>query len=311
MVSSAAKGEPEREITTHGAIPTVGWLQFIVQLLREIDRQNIPIVAGGVAFFALLSGTPLLLAVVSIFGLVSDPAKAEEQVNHMAKLLPHDARALLAEQLDEIVSLSHGQLGLGAVISIVGALYVGSKGTFYLFRSLNLAYGERETRGLVRVKVTAIVFTVFFIFAAVIAIGAVAALPAVLSVVGVDQHAEKLIALGRWPALAVAVVIGLELVYRFGPDRKAPSWHWLTVGSVTATSGWLALSYLFSLYVAHFGSFNETYGSLGTVVVLMVWLYLSASLLLLGALINAHLEQRTRAARAGAAPPEQPAGVLR
>jgi membrane protein len=310
MVSSAASREPEREVTTNGEIPAVGWLQFIVRLLREIDSQNIPIVAGGVAFFALLSGTPLLLAVVSIYGLVSDPEKVEQQVNHVGKLLPHDARALVAEQLDEIVAVSSGELGLGAILSIVGALYVGSKGTFYLFRSLNLAYGERETRGLVRVKVTAILFTVLFILVAVIAIGAVAVLPAVLGLFGVGRHAERLIELGRWPALAVAVMIGLELVYRFGPDRKAPRWHWLTIGSVTATSGWLASSYLFSLYVAHFGTFNETYGSLGTVVVLMVWLYLSASLLLVGALINAHLEQRVRGTRAGDAPLEPSAGLL-
>ena len=191
---------------------------------------------------------------------------------------PTTPARFVAEQLDEIVAVSSGQLGLGAILSIVGALYVGSKGTFYLFRSLNLAYGERETRGLVKVKVTAILFTVLFILAAVIAIGAVAVLPAVLGLFGVGQHAERLIELGRWPALAVAVMIGLELVYRFGPDRKAPRWHWLTIGSVTATSGWLARSYLFSLYVAHFGTFNETYGSLGTVVVLMVWLYLSATL---------------------------------
>jgi membrane protein len=309
MVSSTASREPEREVTTKEEIPAVGWLQFIVRILREVDGQNIPIVAGGVAFFALLSGTPLLLAVVSIFGLVSDPAKAEEQVNHVAKLMPHDARALLAEQLDEIVALSHRELGLGAAISIAGALYVGSKGTFYLFRSLNLAYGERETRGLVRVKVTAILFTVLFILVAVIAIGAVAALPVVLGLFGVGQHAEKLIALGRWPALAVAVVIGLELVYRFGPDRKAPSSHRLTIGSVTATAGWLASSYLFSLYVAQFGTFNETYGSLGTVVALMVWLYLSATLLLVGALLNAHLEQRTHGAPTAGAAPTQLAGL--
>jgi membrane protein len=266
------------------------WLQFVARIVREFDRENIPILAGGVAFFALLSGTPLLIAVVSIYGLISDPATVEAQVNHLAKLLPDDVRALLAEQLDAIVELSPGRLGLGAALSIASALWVGSKGAFYLFRSLNLAYGERETRGLVKVKVTAFVFTLLFIFVSVIAIGVVAVLPAAFGLLGFGEHAEMLIEFGRWPALAAAVMISLGILYRFGPDRKAPTWHWLAIGSVTATLGWLALSYLFSLYVAHFDKFNQIYGSLAAVVVLMVWFYLSATLLLLGAMINAHLE---------------------
>jgi membrane protein len=308
MVSSATNREPGREATTQG--PAAGWTQLVVRILRKVDSENIPIVAGGVAFFALLAGTPLLIAVVSIYGLVSDPATVEQQVNYLAKILPDDVRALLAQQLNEIVALSPSQLGAGAAISIVGSLWVGSKGTFYLFRSLNVAYGERETRGLVKLSVTAFVFTLLFILGAVIAIGAVAVLPAVLGLLGLGRHAETLIGVGRWPALAGAVMITLGLLYRFGPDRKAPSWHWLAIGSITATLGWLALSYLFSLYVARFGAFNETYGSLAAVVVLMVWLYLSASLVLLGALINAALERRTRGARTGDDPPVQPPGPI-
>ena len=265
------------------------WKNWLIGIAREVDRGNLPVVAGGLAFFALLSATPLLMAVVSIYGLASDPSLVEVQVNRLAEILPDDIRTILAEQLRSVVALSSDSLGVGALFSIAGALWIASKGTFYLLRSLNGAFRIVETRTILRVKMTSIVVTTLLVATAVLAFGVVAVLPSVLQLAfGHAGHAKTAIELGRWPALALAMSLVLSLLYRFGPNRAgAARWQWRTPGSVTATLGWLAGSYGFSLYVARFATFNETYGSLGALVVLMSWLYFSAFLVLLGALIDA------------------------
>jgi membrane protein len=265
------------------------WKNWLVRIAREVDRGNLPVVAGGLAFFALLSATPLLIAVVSIYGLASDPSLVEVQVNSLAEILPDDIRVIVAEQLRSIVALSPDRLGVGALLSIGGALWLASKGTFYLLRSLNTAFGIVETRSILRVKITSVVVTTLLVASAVLAFGLVAVLPAALVIVfGHVTHVRTAIELGRWPALALTMSLALSLLYRFGPNREAPArWRWWTPGSIAATIGWLAGSYGFSLYVSRFATFNQTYGSLGALVVLMSWLYLSAFLILLGALIDA------------------------
>jgi membrane protein len=265
------------------------WRDWLVRIARRVDRGNLPVVAGGLAFFALLSATPLLIAVVSIYGLVSDPSLVEAQVNRLAEILPDDIRVIVAEQLRSIVALSRDSLSVGALLSIGGALWLASKGTFYLLRSLNTVFGAVETRSILTVKVTSILITTLLVASAVFSFGLVAVLPsALVLVLGRVTLAKTAIELGRWPALAITVSLALSLLYRFGPNREAPArWRWWTPGSVAATIGWLAGSYGFSLYVSRFATFNETYGSLGALVVLMSWLYLSAFLILLGALIDA------------------------
>jgi membrane protein len=265
------------------------WKDWLVGIARKVDRDNLPVIAGGLAFFALLSATPMLLAVVSIYGLASDPTHVEDQLNRLAEILPYDIRIIVAEQLRSIVALSRDRLGVGALLSIGGTLYAASKGTFYLLRSLNTAFGVVETRSIVRVKITSVLVTVVIVVGAVLALGVVAALPSVLGLVlGHTGYAKTVIELGRWPALALLMSLGLRLLYRFGPNRgPRAKWRSWTPGSIAATVGWLAASYGLSLYVARFATFNETYGSLGALVVLMSWLYLSAFLVLLGALIDA------------------------
>lgn len=274
-------------------LPPRGWRQILTRTARQLDRDNIPIFAGGLAFFAMLSLTPLLIAIVSIYGLLSDPAAVEAQLSALAGILPPDVQALVAEQLNDIVGASSRDLGLGAALSIGGAFWAGSKATFYLFRALNTAYGEEERRGFIRLKLTALLFTVGFILSVVIAFALVAVLPAVLGLVGLAPLAERLISLGRWPALALFAVLGLAVLYRYGPSRARARWRWLSVGSLAGTGLWLVFSLLFSFYVSSFGTFNETYGSLGTVIVLLVWLFASTFLVLAGAVLNANAEHQT------------------
>jgi membrane protein len=265
---------------------------WLVGIARAVDRENVPVIAGGLAFFALLSASPLLITIVSLYGIFSDASVVQDQVNRLAEILPHDIQQIVGEQLREIVGLSGNRLGLGSIISVGAALWVASKGTFFLLRSLNTAFGVVETRSIAKVRAISVLITGMLVVGAVVAFAVVAVLPSVVGIVlGHAAHAgyaRTAIELGRWPALALAMTLALSLLYRHGPDRgSVERWRWWTPGSATVTVGWLAGSIGFSAYVSSFTKFNETYGSLGAVVVLMTWLYLSAFLVLLGALVDA------------------------
>jgi membrane protein len=263
--------------------------EWLVGIARQVDRENLPVIAGGLAFFALLSASPMLIAIVSLYALFADPSLVEDQVNRVATILPHDVRLIVAEQLREIVGLSGNGLGLGGVLSIGVALWIASKGTFYLMRSLNTAFGVMETRSIARVKALSLLITAMLVVGSVVAFALVAVLPWVAgTVLGDAGHARTAVEIGRWPALALAMTLALSLLYRYGPNRGPDArWRWCTLGSAAATLGWLAGSFGFSVYVSSFPKFNETYGSLGAIVVLMTWLYCGAFLVLLGALVDA------------------------
>ncbi len=269
------------------------WRSLLVRATRRMDRENVAVFAAGLAFFALLSGSPLLVAIVSIYGLAFDPQGVERQINAFGELLPDTVRPLIAEQLREIVRTSPEGLGLSAAASIAAAMWAGSKGVFYLFRALNIAYEEQETRGFLRMKVVAFLSTVGFVGLAVVAIGLVALLPALLEVVGLGAAGERLIELGRWPVLAAGLLLGLAFLYRFGPDRKQARWRWISPGSLVVTVVWIALSFALSTSVATFGKVNETYGSLGAAIALLVWFYVTALLVLFGAVLNAAWDRPT------------------
>jgi membrane protein len=252
------------------------------------------VIAGGLSFFALLSASPLFIAIVSLYGLAADPSLVEDQMNHLATILPHDVRLIVADQLRGIVGMSRDSLGLGGMLSIGTALWVASKGTFYLLRSLNTAFGVVETRSIIRVKVLSVLITALLVVVAVVAFALVAILPWVVEIMlGHEGRAATAIELGRWPALGLAMTFTLSLLYRHGPNRGPDArWRWWTPGSAAATVGWLAGSYGLSRFVSSYGKLNETYGSLGAIVVLMTWLYLSAFLVLLGALVDAAPSRR-------------------
>jgi membrane protein len=301
---SATATEPSQQVRESGArpggaagkpseIPARGWWQIVRRIGTSIYQQNMVVVGAGLAFFALLSLFPMLLAVISVYGLVADPSTVEHQLAQLARILPPDVRLLLEQQLHDIVMASPQRLGLGAAASMLGALWAASKAVTYLFMSLNVAYGERETRHPIRLKATAVAFTVGFVLFVVTAIGLVAVLPAIAGMLGLGPHIETLINLARWPVLALAGMFGLAVIYRFGPDRRDAKWRWVSPGAAFATGAWLLLSALFSFYVSSFGRFNETYGALGTAIVLMLWLFLTCFLALLGAVINAEAEHQT------------------
>jgi membrane protein len=274
---------------------------------QEAKDDNLSLLAGGVAFFAMLSLVPALVAVVSLYGLVADPSDVERQVRDLTEAMPEEARDLLLQQMNNIVESSSAGLSLAALGGLVLALWSASAALKQLIAAVNVTYDEREDRGFLKVRSLSLVLALGAALFVVVAIALIAILPSALGDSGVGQVARVVVNVARWPLLLVGMVIALSIVYRVGPNRDDPRWRWVSWGAVIAAVGWIVASIAFSIYAANFGSYNETYGSLGAVIVLMLWLYLTALLVLLGAEINAELEHQT--ARDSTVGPERPLGT--
>lgn len=259
----------------------------------EMKNDNLALLAGGVAFYAFLSIFPALTAIVSIYGLFADPADVEQQLRSVSGVLPDQARGVIEGQLGRITAASSSALGWTAVLSIVLALWSANKATKGLFRSLSVVYDRNEQRGFFKLNIESLLMTIGLTVAAVVAIGLVAVFPAVSNFLGLGEIGELAASLARWPVLIAVVLIALAVLYNFAPDRERPRWRWTTPGALLATVLWLLASIGFSLYVRYFGSFNETYGVLGAVVILMLWLYISAYVVLMGGELNNELERST------------------
>jgi membrane protein len=283
-----------QEAQTPAQIPARGWWQVIRRAVKESTADHVSMLAGGVAFFAFLAVFPALIAAVTLYGLIADPAEVARQVESLAGALPQETRPLIAGQLNSVVSSSDSALGVGLVVSLLAALWSASSGTGNLIQAVNLAYDEDETRGFLKLRALALLLTLGAIVFVLVTLTLVAVVPAVLDALPLGTAGRVIAQVVRW-LLLVAVVIGaLAVVYRVAPDRDAPRFRWVSVGALVAAVLWLIGSGAFSLYVNNFGSYNKTYGALAGVVVLMLWLYLTSYIVLLGAEINAESERQTR-----------------
>jgi membrane protein len=254
-------------------------------------RDNLSIIAAGVAFYALMAIFPALIALVSLYGLMFDPQQVAEQVAALRGILPAQAADLVLQQLSELASMDRTSLGVGSLVAILVALWSASAGMRTTMQALDVAYDEEEKRGMIRFYATALALTLGAIVAAAVSIAVVVALPAVIKFLGLGTLLENVISYARWPLLAAGMIVGLAVLYRYGPDRREPQWRWVSWGAVIATLLWLIGSALFSLYVTQFGNYHKTYGSMGAVVILLTWFLLTAYLLLIGAEINAEMER--------------------
>lgn len=274
-------------------IPREGWWDILVRTKREVSRDNVSIVAAGVAYFAFLSIFPALAAILALYGLVADPAQVQQQIMATAGGLPEEVRTLLSEQMTRLAAQTSRSLGWGAAIAILVALWSANRAVSALVTALSIAYDEDERRGFFKRTALTLAFTVGGILVVVVASGLVIVVPAVLARVGLSDAARTIIDVLRWPLLAAAVLLALAVLYRYGPSRATPRWRWVTWGSVLATALWLVASYGLSFYVSRFGNYNETYGSIAGIAILLLWLYLGAYLVILGAELNGQIEHQT------------------
>jgi membrane protein len=292
--TSAHRDElPGREAATPVQIPPRGWLQVVKRAWAEAKDDNVPILAGGVAFFAFLALFPALIAALTLYGLVADPAQVTAQVNDLSAALPETARPIITDQLASVTASSDRALGIGLVVSILAALWSASGGTMNLIKATNLAYDEDETRGFLKLRGTALALTLGAVVFVLLAVALVAVVPVLFDALGLGGFGLVVAQIVRWALLVVLVVAALAVVYRVAPDRDSPRFTWVSTGALIATLLWVVGSVAFSLYVNNFGSYNKTYGALAGVIVLMLWLYLTSYIVLLGAEINAESERQT------------------
>jgi membrane protein len=282
-----------REAESPGEIPARGWKDILLRVWSRLSRDNIAIIAAGVAFYALTSIPPGLAALISIYGLVFDPGTVQDQVSSLAIVLPHEALGIISDQLKAIVAKPPTKLGLSLLISLGLALWSTRAGMSTMMTALNVAYEEEEKRGFVRFLLVSIGLTFCAVLFGVVTLALVAILPAVIDLLPLGESSKTISSIVRWPVLVVIVMIGLAALYRFAPSRDEPRWRWVSWGAVLATVVWIAASALFSLYVGRFGSYDKTYGSLGAIVILLMWLYISAYIVLAGAELNAEMEHQT------------------
>lgn len=281
-----------RDANHPGEIPPHGWKDILWRSWAEFSDQNLFLISGGVTYAILIALFPGLAAFVSLYGLVFDTAQIEKQVAVLSGVLPAQTQVLLTQQLHSLAEGSKGALGFAAIVGLLLALWSASRGMSGLITGINIAYEERERRSFFKFNLIALCLTLGFVVGGVLAIALIAVLP-VVAFLEIGSAAKWLLLLAQWPLLIILVMGGLSVLYRFGPDRDKPRWRWVTPGAITATVLWIVASIGFTVYVANFSSYDKTYGSLGGVVILLTWLYLSALMVLVGAVINAQSERQT------------------
>jgi membrane protein len=288
-------------------IPWRGWYDILWRTYREMNSDRLLSIAGGVAFFILLAIFPAITALVSAYGLFFNTSAITNNLSLLNDVVPENVLSIVHEQANRIGSNGGRALSTGIVVGILVSLWSAMSGVKAIIDALNVIYEQQEGRGFIKLNLVALVFTLAGFAAFLLAIAAVVVLPLVLSPIGLGSLTETLTRIGRWPVLLLVLLIGLALLYRYGPHRRAARWQWVSVGSVFAAVTWIGASFLFSWYLTSFANYNATYGSLGAVVGLMIWLWFSTIVVLLGAELNAEIEHQT--ARDSTVGDEKPLGV--
>ncbi len=292
--TDAVTDDRGRQATRPSEIPKPGWRDILLRVKNEISNDHVSISAAGVAFYGLLAIFPALAALIGVAGLVMDPSTVEDQIQQVAGMLPENAAQIVQDQARKVAENAGGAASFAAIGGILLALYSASTGIRTMMEAMNIAYDEEEKRGFVRLYATALLLTLVLIVGVVITLGAMVVLPALLTSIGLGAVFEAVLTYGRWPVLALLMILGLAIIYRYGPSRENAQWRWITPGAVIATVLWLIASILFSIYVRNFGSYTETYGTLGGVIILLMWFWLSAFVVLMGAELNSEMEHQTQ-----------------
>lgn len=305
-VQRAGNGRYGRHAEQPQQIPAAGWWSVLKRVLAGISRNNLSLMAAGIAFYSMFALTPAFTALVSLYGLMFDPGQVEQQVSAMEGMVPAEARNLIAEQLTTVVRDNRSRLGTSLVVSLTIALWSTNSGTIALMSALNVAYVEEEKRRFLTYWAHSLLLTAALVVFGILSLVLVAVIPVVIGVLPLGDFGKALMAWVRWPVLFLLSTIGLAVIYRYAPSRNEPRWSWVSWGAAAATMLWLLGSALFSAYVGTFATYNKTYGSLGAVVVLLMWFWLSAFAVLLGAKLNAEMELQT--ARDTTGRPAKPLG---
>ena len=272
-------------------IPKRGWKDILWRVYSGLGEDRILMNAAAVTFYALLALFPAIAAFVSIYGLFADPSQIANQLDTLAGVLPGGGMEVIKDQLTRVASQSNGSLTIGVIFGVLVSLWSANGGIKALFDALNVVYGEEEKRSFLWLNAITLTFTLVMLCFAIVAIVAIVAVPVILH--ALPSFLGTVINWARWPVMAVLVAVALACIYRYAPSRDEPKWRWISWGSIFAAVGWLVFSAAFSFYASNFGTFNQTYGSLGAVIGFMLWMWLSTTVILLGGKLNAEIEHQT------------------
>ena len=274
-------------------IPWRGWKDVFVRTYREIQDDRLLALAAGVAFYSLVSLFPAIAAGVSSYALFANVGTISKHLSIASDIVPAGSLDLLGEEISRIAAKSDGKLTFGFLLGLGIALWSANAGMKAIFDALNIIYDEEEKRGIIWLNVVSLFFTVCAIAAVGLAISLVVVFPLFLAAFGPTSLDLPIVRYLRWPVMFALMILGLSVLYRYGPSRRLAKWRWLSVGSVFAAIAWLAMSLLFSWYLGNFANYNATYGALGAVVGLMMWMWLSTIVVLVGAELNSEIEHQT------------------
>lgn len=308
MSATAAAIDPRgREAHKPTDIPAPGWKEILVRVYKEFTRDRVLLVAAGATFYLLLAMVPAMTAFISVYGLFADPATVQQHIAFINDYVPGGGQEIIGEQLTRLSQQPNTGLGIALAVSLAIALWSANAGMKALFEAMNVAYDEREKRGFVKLTLTSLTFTIGAIILLLAIIGVVVVMPLVVEMIGLGAMTELLVKIGSAIVLIIAMLLALSALYRWGPSRSEAKWKWVTPGAVIAVVIAMIGSLLFSWYVANFGSYNETYGSLGAIIGFMTWLWIMTAFIITGGEINAEMEHQTR--RDTTTGPEQPLGT--
>lgn len=274
-------------------IPVEGWKDVLWRVKNRIGRDRVALIAAGTAFYLLLALFPALAALVSLYGLLSDPSEVADHLEFVADILPANAYDLVSEQLARLAEGNTGALSFGFILGLGAALWSANNGVKAIVQSMNVAYREEEKRSFLKLTLFTLATTILTLVVATLFIFAIGIIPPLLDAIGVGRTAETLFSIARWPVLLILASGTIALIYRYAPSRRNAEWRWISWGSALATLGWVVTSLGYSWYLSNLANLNETYGSLGVIVGLMIWLWLSMQILVIGAEIDAEMEHQT------------------
>jgi membrane protein len=294
LQDSVAQSGRGRTAEKPAEIPAKGWKDIALRVYDGIQDDRVLLVSAGVTFYALLALFPATAAIVSLYGLFADASTINEHLRLISGFLPEGALEVIGDQVKRIASHGQGALGVVFLGTLALSLWGANAGTKSIFDALNIIYKEREKRSFIGLTVRSLAFTVGAVCLVLLAVAGIVAVPVVLKLVGIPEWSgAALLSMLRWPILYVVILLALACLYRYGPSRTHPQWRWVTWGSAVAGGIWIVGSLLLSWYVANFGNYNATYGSLGAVIGFMVWMWLSTIIVLMGGEINAEMEHQT------------------
>jgi membrane protein len=274
-------------------IPWAGWKDILWRTYVRTDEDRLLATAAGVVFFGLLAVFPAITALVSCYGLFANPSTIGANLQTLALMLPEGSFQIVQDQIARVLDKGHTALGATFLFGLGFAIWSANAGMKAVIDALNVVYEEREKRSFVRLNLLTLALTSGGIAALLLMVSAVVAFPLALDRLGLQPETQFIVGLARWPLLFVILLGALGILYRFGPSRRAARWEWLSVGTLTAALLWIVGSALLSWYLSNFGHYTATYGSLGAAIGLMMWMWMSAIIVLCGAELNSEIEHQT------------------